>query len=258
MKWIKKNLSYSNMVATVALFVALGGVSYAAVNLPRGSVDTPQLANGAVSTRKIQDGAITSSKISDGAVTGAKVDVSTLGEVPDAVHASQASQADLATQANVASRALSAENAANASLLGGLQPNAYGETLRANTEVPATSSNAVWWIPVEGLGQPQSIIKDAEMVVPGPAASYVRDFTVHSRTGPGEGDAATVKVQLFSDEEPLVPSLGVGRLSWAYWGPSQVWKVNPGTLVIKVVEEPNGEEIPAMLLQTAFHLTPAL
>ena len=31
-------LSYANVIATLALFVALGGSSYAALNLPKGSV----------------------------------------------------------------------------------------------------------------------------------------------------------------------------------------------------------------------------
>ncbi len=34
-------LSYANVVATLALFLALGGVSYATVKLPRNSVGTP-------------------------------------------------------------------------------------------------------------------------------------------------------------------------------------------------------------------------
>ena len=35
-------LSYANVIATVALFLALGGSSYAALNLPKGSVGPKQ------------------------------------------------------------------------------------------------------------------------------------------------------------------------------------------------------------------------
>jgi hypothetical protein len=43
----------SNAVGYLALFVALGGTSYAAVNLPAGSVGTRQLRNGSVTPAKL-------------------------------------------------------------------------------------------------------------------------------------------------------------------------------------------------------------
>ncbi len=42
------------VIALIALFVALGGTTYAAVRLPRNSVGTAQLRNGAVTKKKIQ------------------------------------------------------------------------------------------------------------------------------------------------------------------------------------------------------------
>jgi hypothetical protein len=45
---VSDRLSYSNVVATIALFIALGGASYAAVALPAHSVGTRQLKAGAV------------------------------------------------------------------------------------------------------------------------------------------------------------------------------------------------------------------
>ena len=50
-------------VAYLALFVALGGTSYAATNLPAGSVGSKQLKKNAVTTVKIEKGAVTASKI---------------------------------------------------------------------------------------------------------------------------------------------------------------------------------------------------
>jgi hypothetical protein len=43
----------SNAVGYLALFVALGGTSYAAANLPAGSVGTRQLRNGSVTPAKL-------------------------------------------------------------------------------------------------------------------------------------------------------------------------------------------------------------
>lgn len=48
------------MVASVALFVALGGSAYA---VGKNSVGTKQLKNGAVSTPKLKNGAVTTAKI---------------------------------------------------------------------------------------------------------------------------------------------------------------------------------------------------
>jgi hypothetical protein len=48
-----------NAVAYLALFVALGGTSYAALRLPAGSVGNRQIRNQAVSAAKIAPGAIT-------------------------------------------------------------------------------------------------------------------------------------------------------------------------------------------------------
>ena len=48
----------NNSVAYVALFIALGGTSYAAVNLPAGSVGNRQLRNHSVSAIKLERSSI--------------------------------------------------------------------------------------------------------------------------------------------------------------------------------------------------------
>ena len=48
-----QRFSYGNVVSTVALFVALGGVSYAATSLPANSVGTEQLKPNAVNSVKV-------------------------------------------------------------------------------------------------------------------------------------------------------------------------------------------------------------
>jgi hypothetical protein len=63
-----------NALGAVALFVALGGTSYAAVAIPKDSVGTRQLRKGAVSTSKIHSGAITPGKLSGQSFGGRIVD----------------------------------------------------------------------------------------------------------------------------------------------------------------------------------------
>ena len=61
---ILDKLTYANVVATLALFVALGGASYAALQLPKNSVGTKQLKKNAVTAKKIAKGAVTKAKLS--------------------------------------------------------------------------------------------------------------------------------------------------------------------------------------------------
>lgn len=108
-------------LALLALFVSLGGTTYALAALPRNSVGTEQirnravteseLANSAVITRKLATGAVTERKIARNAITGsriagdsvggAQIDESSLLPVP---FAQQAETAKLAARAQVADR----------------------------------------------------------------------------------------------------------------------------------------------------------
>lgn len=49
---LRSYLTYSNVIAAVALFIALGGISYAATKLPKNSVGTKQIKNKAVTKAK--------------------------------------------------------------------------------------------------------------------------------------------------------------------------------------------------------------
>jgi len=68
----RPQLNYANVIATIALFVALGGAAIAA-GLPKNSVGTNQLKRGAVSAAKLKRGAVTSGKIAPKAVTAGKL-----------------------------------------------------------------------------------------------------------------------------------------------------------------------------------------
>ena len=71
------------VVACIALTIALGGTSYAAIKLPKNSVGAKQLKTNAV----------TSPKVKNNAMTGADVNEATLGTVPSATNATNATTA---------------------------------------------------------------------------------------------------------------------------------------------------------------------
>ncbi len=66
------------VVAIVALVAALGGTSYAAFTLPKGSVGTKQLKNKAVTNAKLGPNSVGTGKIRNGAVTASKINTSGL------------------------------------------------------------------------------------------------------------------------------------------------------------------------------------
>jgi hypothetical protein len=55
---LKTRLSFANVVASLALFVALGGTAYATGALPADSVGTAQLEHGSVTSGKVKDGTL--------------------------------------------------------------------------------------------------------------------------------------------------------------------------------------------------------
>jgi hypothetical protein len=76
------------VLSLLALFVALGGTTYAAATLPKNSVGTKQLKKNAVTSVKIKKGAITASKINTAGLT-----------VPSALQATNATHATSAGSA---------------------------------------------------------------------------------------------------------------------------------------------------------------
>lgn len=91
---IQKRLTYANVVATLALFVALGGGSYAAFKLPRNSVSSSHIRTNAVGASEIKRNAIRSGEVKNGSLTGLDIDVSRLGKVPAARDSDNADKVD--------------------------------------------------------------------------------------------------------------------------------------------------------------------
>ena len=108
------------LVACVALVAALGGSVYAAATkkingktIKVKSLPGNRLALASVPGNRLKPQAITGDKLAPGSITGVQIDVSTLGQVPSAVHA------DSADSARDAQTALNAVNAIDATKVNG-------------------------------------------------------------------------------------------------------------------------------------------
>jgi hypothetical protein len=70
---VLRRLTYANVIATLALFLALGGGAVWAANKQANKVGTGKIKPNAVTAGKIKANAITTSKIRENAVTNAKI-----------------------------------------------------------------------------------------------------------------------------------------------------------------------------------------
>lgn len=173
MKLRRPRLTYTNVVATIALFAALGGVSYAATALPNNSVGTSQIQAEAIRTGKIADGAVTASKLGEGvreriaAAGSTPAPTSTPESVKHAEtadRATTASTAASATHANFASHADSADNADTADVantakdaeaLGGQPADHY---MTANSVLQSGETEAGDYIAAAGNGEAGTVL----------------------------------------------------------------------------------------------------
>jgi len=90
MKQLRSTFTYANVVATIALFLAVsGGVVYAASTLGKNSVKSKNiaakaikarnLASNAVKAKSLAANAVTTAKVKNEAITGGKVKKATIG-----------------------------------------------------------------------------------------------------------------------------------------------------------------------------------
>jgi hypothetical protein len=253
---MRPKITYANVMATIAVFIALGGVSYAAMKLPKNSVGAKQLKKNAITTAKVKNEAITGAKVKNGTLTGTQINSSTLGKVPSATHADSAGNAQIASEAGKANYA---DHSGDSALLGGRTPNLFGSPLMSHTELPATSEPAIWWAAVSGIAPPEKEGEEVVMVAPSVTPLYASGLIVFWRGGPKENAAAQVRFAVCSEGEPLWDEEVLLEGShFVFFVPDLQDKVQAGArLNIRVTEQPNGEEIPAIRLMTSFWLSSA-
>ena len=66
--WIRRHLSFANVVSLIALFVALGGTTYAAATLSKNSVGAKQIKKDSVRASEIKSRAVGTSEVRNGAL----------------------------------------------------------------------------------------------------------------------------------------------------------------------------------------------
>jgi hypothetical protein len=162
----RPRLSYANVAASLALFMALSGVAWAA-SLPRNSVGTKQLKRNAVTSSKVKNGSLTGSDVKNNSLSGSDVknnsikgvDVneSTLEKVPTASAADTVGTdigpiaVRLQSSASAATEAAARAAAAEVPLLTVGQVSLYakcfvettGNTLRSEVIMRTTADGAV-------------------------------------------------------------------------------------------------------------------
>jgi hypothetical protein len=79
---IRRHLSFGNITALMALVVALGGTSYAAISIPKNSIGSAQIKKGAVANSDLHGNAVTAAKIKDGSLVRADFAASELPAGP--------------------------------------------------------------------------------------------------------------------------------------------------------------------------------
>jgi hypothetical protein len=108
-----RHLSFSNVIAVIALFIALGGAAYAGTKINgktivNKSIGGGKLKNETITANKIKKGTITSAQIAPGSIDSTQINVNTLTTVPSAQTATTATTATTAKSAETATKATSA------------------------------------------------------------------------------------------------------------------------------------------------------
>jgi hypothetical protein len=76
---LRRRASFANVTSALALFVALGGSSYAAITLPSNSVGSDQIRTGAVGTPEIRTGGVGGAEIKTSAVRASEIKTGGVG-----------------------------------------------------------------------------------------------------------------------------------------------------------------------------------
>ena len=166
------------ILSVLALFVALGGTAIAVTKAPKNTVASKSIKKGAVKSADISDKkGVKSKDIVDGEVKGTDVDESSLGQVPSAASATNATDADKldgkdASQLQTASAY--AEEEPNLALTGVPQDVVTTSVTTTGTRIVATAS-----LTVDGNGNDDDTAACRLQIAGTAGFTYVHDIPDH-------------------------------------------------------------------------------
>jgi hypothetical protein len=226
---VRQRLTYSNVIATMALFIALGGVAVAA-GLPRNSVGPKQLKRGAVTTAKIRKQAVTSGKLAPKSVINGKLGPNSVGP------------------GNIGNGAVTTPKLAKASVIAETIKNSVVTTNKLNNEAVTTPKLANEAVTSAKLGKGSVTLgKLADEVAPllgtlKPGQTLRGTFDVGS-TAKAAGDltrgAVSFQFPLLNAPSVTVLPKGATSANCSGLGGGQTPQATGGNLCVYVTEESN-------------------
>lgn len=188
------------VVSTIALFVAIGGVSWAAA-----TIGTSDIKDGAVTKSKLHDDAVSGVKVKNDSLTGKDLDEKTLNQVPSANHAANADRATVANTAIRANNVLSAvvgKGAGGCTLLRATQPGTSANIATGHSG-PAASACSVGFprdvtqcTYVAGIGENSAGEAPAGLTTTAPAVGNPKAVFVRTMDKSGDNAARPFHLQV--------------------------------------------------------------
>jgi hypothetical protein len=228
LRTIRSKLTYANVMATIALFIALGGGAYAATTLKPNSVGTKQIKKSAVTGQKLAKNAVDGSKVKNGSLTGADINLGTLPKVnsaasaDNAAHAATADNAGHASSADNssnASHATNADNASSADKLGGTAASQYvqyGPLPAGRTETGVYS----FWGSATAASTDEGTALSFPMPLPAALDSSHVHFVASTGSAPPECPGSPASPQAAGGNLCVYEDLGANRTFMQLYKPS--------------------------------------
>jgi hypothetical protein len=154
MERLRKRLTYANVMATIAVFIALGGASYAAIKLPKNSVGVKQLKKNAVTSAKIKNGQVKSDDVANQGLTGADIKDGTVDsfEIGNGVVTGAKIAAGAVGSASIADNAITGPKIADGTIgSADLDPNTVGDIISKGGTFPQGPQQEILVLP--GFGK---------------------------------------------------------------------------------------------------------